>query len=124
MQVKKLSSPERYADGNCLYVTISGSGSKSWLLRIVVRGRRRDMGLGSVDLVSLEEARDLARQYRRIARSGGDPKADPPVEPIIPISKSSWWDGISKGKYPKPIKLGENTTVWREDDIRKLIDSL
>ena len=50
-------------------------------------------------------------------------KADPPVEPIIPIS-ASWWDGISKGKYPKPIKLGENTTVWREDDIRKLIDSL
>ena len=46
------------------------------------------------------------------------------MEPIIPISKSSWWDGISKGKYPKPIKLSENTTVWREDDIRKLIDSL
>ena len=34
------------------------------------------MGLGSVDLVSLEEARDLARQYRRIARSGGDPLLD------------------------------------------------
>jgi integrase len=76
MQVKKLSSPGRYADGNCLYLTISESGSKSWLLRIVVRGRRRDMGLGSVDLVSLEEARDLARQYRRIARSGGDPLLD------------------------------------------------
>ena len=38
-----------------------------------MRGRRRDMGLGSVELVSLEEARDLARQYRCIARSGGDP---------------------------------------------------
>ena len=76
MQVKKLSSLGRYADGNCLYLTISESGSKSWLLRIVVRGRRRDMGLGSVDLVSLEEARDLARQYRRIARSGGDPLLD------------------------------------------------
>ena len=76
MQVKKLSSPGRYADGNCLYLTISESGSKSWLLRIVVRGRRRDMGLGSVDLVNLEEARDLARQYRRIARSGGDPLLD------------------------------------------------
>jgi len=35
--------------------------------RIVVLGRWRDMGPGSVDLVSLEEARDLARQYRRIA---------------------------------------------------------
>ena len=54
----------------------------------------------------------------------GDPKAAPLLEPIIPISKSSWWDGISKGKYPKPIKLGENTTVLREDEIRKLIDSL
>ena len=60
----------------------------------------------------------------RLKQILGDPKADPPVEPISPISKSSWWDGISKGKYPKPIKLSENTTVWREDDIRKLIDSL
>jgi predicted DNA-binding transcriptional regulator AlpA len=60
----------------------------------------------------------------RLKQILGDPKADPPVEPIIPISKSSWWHGISKGKYPKPIKLSENTTVWREDDIRKLIDSL
>ena len=60
----------------------------------------------------------------RLKQILGDPKADPPVESIIPISKSSWWDGISKGKYPKPIKLSENTTVWREDDIRKLIDSL
>ena len=60
----------------------------------------------------------------RLKQILGDPKADPPVEPIIPISKSSWWYGISKGKYPKPIKLSENTTVWRADDIRKLIDSL
>jgi len=47
MQVKKLSSLGRYADGNCLYLTVSESGSRSWLLRIVVRGRRRYMGLGS-----------------------------------------------------------------------------
>ena len=53
-----------------------------------------------------------------------DSKADPPVEPIIPVSKSSWWDGIIKGKHPKPVKLSENTNVWREDDIRKLIESL
>ena len=91
MQVKKLSSLGRYADGNCLYLTVSESGSKSWLLRIVVRGRRRDMGLGSVDLVSLEEARDLARQYRRIARSGGDPLLDHQVLPTYappPLTKS------------------------------------
>ena len=72
MQVRKLSSPGRHADGKCLYLTVSGSGSKSWLLRTVARGRRRDRRLGSADLVSLEEARDLALQYRRIAGSGGD----------------------------------------------------
>lgn len=70
MQVKKLSSPGRYANRNCLYLTISESGSKSWLLRIVVQSRRRDRGLGSVNLVSFAEARDLARQYQRINRSG------------------------------------------------------
>ena len=60
----------------------------------------------------------------RLKQILGDPKADPPVEPIIPISKSSCWDGISKGKHPKPVKLSENTNVWREDDIRKLVESL
>ena len=40
MQVKKLSSPGRYADGNCLYLTVSESEAKSWFLRIFVRGRR------------------------------------------------------------------------------------
>ena len=60
----------------------------------------------------------------RLKQIIGDPRANPPIEPIIPISKSSWWNGVRKGKYPKPVKLGENTTVWREDDIRELINSL
>ena len=60
----------------------------------------------------------------RLKQIIGDPRANPPIEPIIPISKSSWWNGVRKGKYPKPVKLGENTTVWHEDDIRELIKSL
>ena len=76
IQVKKLSAPGRYADGNCLYLYIDGQGSKRWVLRIVVRGKRRDMGLGGAGLVGLEEVRDLARQYRKIAREGGDPLED------------------------------------------------
>ena len=60
----------------------------------------------------------------RLKQIIGDPRANPPIEPIIPISKSSWWNGVRKGKYPKPVKLGENTTVWHEDDIRELINSL
>jgi hypothetical protein len=42
------------------------------VLRLVIRGKRHDIGLGSSTLVSLEEARDLAREYHRIARQGFD----------------------------------------------------
>lgn len=74
--VAALSLPGRYADGGGLYLDISARGSKSWLLRTVVQGRRRDIGLGSVALVSLAEARDEALRQRRIARVGGDPLAE------------------------------------------------
>jgi prophage regulatory protein len=39
----------------------------------------------------------------------------------LPISKSAWWDGVAKGKYPKPIKLGPRTTCWRESDIIAIV---
>ena len=41
--------------------------------------------------------------------------------PIIPVSKSSWWAGVASCRYPQPIRLGERTTCWRVEDIRKLI---
>jgi len=41
--------------------------------------------------------------------------------PIIPVSKSTWWAGVRQGKFPKPVKLGSRTTVWRVQDIRALI---
>lgn len=49
------------------------SGSKSFRLRIVVNGKRRDYGLGGHPDVSLEDARDDALEYRRMARKGIDP---------------------------------------------------
>ena len=60
----------------------------------------------------------------RLKQIIGDPKANPPIEAIIPISKSSWWEGVKTGRYPEAIKLGANTTVWREDDVRGLIDNM
>ncbi len=46
----------------------------------------------------------------------------PEVLRRIPISKSAWWDGVRRGKFPQPIKLGERLTCWREDDIRELVE--
>ena len=40
----------------------------------------------------------------------------------IPVSKSSWWQGIKDGRYPKPVKLGPRITAWRVEDIRALIN--
>lgn len=73
LKVRTIKTPGRYADGNGLYLIVEPSGARRWILRTVVQGRRRDIGLGGVRLVSLADAREQANAYRRIARSGGDP---------------------------------------------------
>ena len=46
----------------------------------------------------------------------------PQVLALIPISRSAWWAGIRSGRFPQGIKLGRKTTVWRAEDIRRLIE--
>ncbi len=55
---------------------VKASGAKSWIARLQYNGHRRDFGLGSVKDVTLEQARDLAREYRRLVRLGLDPVAE------------------------------------------------
>lgn len=64
-----------YGDGNGLYLKVDANGSKRWVQRLVVQGKRRDIGLGSASLTTLAEAREQALEARRLARSGGDPIA-------------------------------------------------
>lgn len=42
----------------------------------------------------------------------------------IPVSKSTWWEGVKSGRYPKPVKLGPRITAWRAEDICALIERL
>lgn len=44
------------------------------------------------------------------------------IPPRIPISASSWWNGVKTGRYPKPIKLSPKVTVWKVEDLRQLIE--
>lgn len=69
------AKPGRHADGDGLYLLVSSSGRKSWVLRVQVHDRRRDIGLGSTSQLSLVEARDKSRELRRVAKSGRDPIA-------------------------------------------------
>ncbi len=43
---------------------------------------------------------------------------------LIPVGKSTWWDGVKSGRFPKPVKLGPRITAWRAEDIQALIDDL
>ena len=67
---------------------------------------------------------NIEPKFLRLRHIIGDPKSKPPIEAILPISKSAWWDGIKKGHYPKGIKIGPNTTAWRSDEIQKLINKM
>lgn len=73
--VRTIKEPGFYGDGNGLYLKVDASGAKRWIQRIVIHGKRRDVGLGSVALVSLAEAREKAVEQRKLAREGGDPVA-------------------------------------------------
>lgn len=60
--------------------------------------------------------------YLRLSQIIGNRRAKPPVPPIIPVSKSTWWEGVRTGRFPKPVKLGARITVWRVEHIRALIE--
>ena len=63
---------DKYRHG--LMLVVQPSGSRSWIQRLIIQGKRRDMGLGGYPLVTLAEARDKAIENRRVARAGGDPR--------------------------------------------------
>jgi hypothetical protein len=60
--------------------------------------------------------------FLRLPQIIGDPAANPPILPIIPVKKSCWWAGVKSGRFPKSVKLGR-CTMWRVEDIRALIAS-
>lgn len=61
--------------------------------------------------------------FLRLPQIIGDPKAKPPIPPTIPVKKSCWWEGVKTGRFPKPVKFGR-CTMWRVEDIKKLIESV
>ena len=68
----KSAKPGRHGDGAGLYLLVSDTGARSWVLRVQVSGKRRDIGLGALSDATLEEAREKARHLRKVARAGGD----------------------------------------------------
>ncbi|MCP5389160.1 MAG: integrase arm-type DNA-binding domain-containing protein [Novosphingobium sp.] len=82
----KNAKPGRHGDGAGLYLLVSKSGAKSWMIRVQSDGRRRDIGLGALSDLTLEEAREKARELRKVARAGGDPIAARDKREVTPPS--------------------------------------
>ena len=74
--VRAVSGPGMYGDGGTLYLRVAPGGSRSWIQRLTIAGRRHDIGLGGFPLVTLAEAREAAFENRRAARRGGNPLAE------------------------------------------------
>ncbi len=88
--VTQPSEPGRYGDGNGLYLVVSPAGSKSWIQRVQIGGKRTDRGLGGVAKVSLSNARKIAAANLAAIQNGKNPfeagHAPAPVKetPAIP----------------------------------------
>ena len=75
-KVKAIKKPGLHGDGNGLYLRVTGSGSRSWMQRIVIHGHRRDLGLGSYPAIGLAQARALALANKALVTAGRDPLAE------------------------------------------------
>lgn len=75
LQVTRTKKPGYYCDGAGLYLQVAIGGSKSWVLRYTLDGRTRDMGLGSAATFTLAEARERAKDARKLLADKLDPIA-------------------------------------------------
>lgn len=65
-----------------------------------------------------------AAGFMRLPQIIGNPKADPPIPPVIPVSPATWWAGVKSGRYPRGIKLSKRVTAWKAEDILALVERL
>lgn len=136
--VRKLGAG-MHADGGGLYLVVDDTGARRWALRTTVHGRRREIGLGPVSLLSLGEAREQARALRKVARAGGDPIAERDkdkrasltfedaarkvhAEQIVPNAKSGkhvaqWLTTLETYAFPtmgnRPVHVVEQADILR-----------
>lgn len=100
--VRNVTEPGRYYDGDAGLFLLVGQGKraphKSYVQRVTIAGTRRDIGLGSTRWLTLTEARATAQTNRKIARTGGDPRAKrttvptfgEALEKVLDVQRGVW----------------------------------
>ena len=109
-RVKMLTKPGMHADGLGLYLNVKRSGSRSWIYRAMVDGRRREIGLGPYPAISLARARERAATHRTTVAEGGNPTAE--KQKVLTFRAASL------------IVHEQNTKRWRPTHARQWLQSL
>jgi len=94
------AKPGKYSDGGNLYLIVSETGSRKWVLRFTWRGRPKEMGLGSAASVPLAEAREKAASARRKIAQGLNPIDERRRDGGIPMFgeiADVVWEALSAG---------------------------
>lgn len=110
-KVQTETKPGRHADGGGLYLVVDPSGAKRWAVLITIRGRRRELGIGSLSVYTLAEARDEAEKIKRAVARGEDPKKpqEPPprfaeaAEKIIAELAPGWRGRDTKAHWQRSL---------------------
>ncbi|MCC2977176.1 integrase arm-type DNA-binding domain-containing protein [Sphingomonas sp. PL-96] len=90
MKIKAITEPGRYVDGDGLMLRVTDGGAKSWMVRVRIDGKRRDIGIGSLKVLTLAEARAKATELRRQIAQGIDPIAErKKVEDPVPTFREA-----------------------------------
>ena len=113
-QVGELSRPGRYSDGNELYLHVREGGSKQWIVRHTAAGhKRRDIGIGPADAVSLADARIEALEIKKTIRAGDDPidqrKRDDSEHTFKKVADEVWRHNRPSWRNPKHADQWINT---------------
>ena len=108
-RVKALRDPGRYSDGDGVHLFIGKNGRKSWVQRITVDNRRRDIGLGGYPTVSLAQARKRASDNREAIGSGRDPVADKRRSAMPTFSEAAYT--VHEANKPR-WRNGSHTSAW------------
>ena len=108
-RVRALRDPGRYSDGDGLHLFINKKGRKSWVQRITVDGRRRDIGLGGYPKISLGQARKHASDNREAIGNGKDPVAEKHRPSIPTFSEAA--HAVHEANKPR-WRNGSHTRAW------------
>jgi len=111
--VKHISKQGKYFDGYGLFLLVKPNGTKYWVQRITIQGKRRELGLGSVELVSLAEARGKAIDNYKMARAGGSPLKEEMEQVTVPTFEQA-----------AHIVYKMNEKIWTEKHAAQFITTL